>query len=75
MLKSYDKDPECPACHQNTIPSSFHDRRDEDDFFAVTCQNKECRVIIDKDKKIIGKWTINYKKVKWYKTLLKMVNK
>jgi hypothetical protein len=46
----------CPACGQLTIIPIAYDEIAED----TTCQNSDCRVVLNKEGHIIGRWTAGY---------------
>ena len=47
----------CPACGQQSIIPIVKDEIAED----TTCQNSECRVTLNKENRVIGRWTEGYK--------------
>ena len=50
---------ECPQCKCESIPAFKPDEATT----ASTCQNPECRIVVDKTNTRIGQWTEGYMKL------------
>jgi len=53
---------ECPQCKCESIPAFKPDEAIEA-ITASSCQNLECRIVVDKTNTRIGQWTEGYMKL------------
>jgi len=47
---------ECPVCHQLTIPEI----KPDEIATGTVCQNPDCRVVVDRQGNLTGRWTPGY---------------
>lgn len=49
----------CPRCGRQTLPRFSGGS-------AVACQNEQCRAVVDKRKRVAGRFDKQYEKIEWF---------